>query len=235
MLRFHTQTGGSTLTAQQVDNNVVRVALQALASVMGGTQSLHTNGRDEALGLPTPEAARLALRTQQVIAYESGVADFVDPLAGSYAVEHMTDALEAKALEYIGIIDRMGGMVPAIEKGYPQREIQDAAYQAQLDIERGDAVIVGMNRFIEENEPPQEVLKVDPALERAQVERVRAWRLSRQEGVLERHQSRLIESARTDANLMGIIVEAVQAGLTVGEICGSLETVFGKYQEPVII
>jgi len=235
MLRFHTQTGGSTLTAQQVDNNVVRVALQALASVMGGTQSLHTNGRDEALGLPTPEAARLALRTQQVIAYESGVTDFVDPLAGSYAVENMTDALEAKALEYIATIDRMGGMVSAIEQGYVQREIQDAAYQAQLDIERGDAIIVGMNKFTESAEAPQEVLKVDPALERAQVERVKAWRANRTPGLLETHQERLIEGARGDANLMALIVDAVKAGLTVGEICGSLEQVFGRYQEPVII
>ena len=235
MLRFHTQTGGSTLTAQQVDNNVGRVALQALASVLGGTQSLHTNGRDEALGLPTPEAARLALRTQQVIAYESGVSDFVDPLAGSYAVESMTDALEAKALEYIATIDRMGGMVSAIEKGYVQREIQDAAYQAQLDIESGDAIIVGMNRFKESASAPQDVLKVDPALERTQVDRVKAWRAARTEGALETHQSRLIEGAKSTDNLMGLIVDAVQAGLTVGEICGALETVFGRYQEPVII
>ena len=235
MLRFHTQTGGSTLTAQQVDNNVVRVTLQALAAVLGGTQSLHTNGRDEALGLPTPEAAKLALRTQQVIAHESGVADFVDPFAGSYAVESLTDEIEAKANEYIAKIDDMGGMIAAIEAGYVQREIQDAAYQTQLGIEGGRDVIVGMNRFTENEDAENEVLKVDPALERSQVERLKAWRAKRPDGVLERHQQRLIEGAKSDANLMGLIVDAVQEGLTVGEVCGSLKTVFGRYVEPVII
>jgi methylmalonyl-CoA mutase N-terminal domain/subunit len=235
MLRFHTQTGGSTLTAQQVDNNVVRVTLQALAAVMGGTQSLHTNGRDEALGLPTPDAARLALRTQQVIAHESGVSDFVDPLAGSYAVESLTDSIEAAALAYIAKIDDLGGMIAAIEQGYVQREIQDASYRTQLQIEGRDQVIVGMNQFMEEATGDEEVLKVDPALEREQVERLRAWRAKRPEGNLERHQARLIEGARSDANLMGLIVDAVQDGLTVGETCGALKTVFGKYVEPIII
>jgi len=234
-LRFHTQVAGSTLTAQQVDNNVVRVALQALAAVMGGTQSLHTNGRDEALGLPTPEAARLALRTQQVIAHESGVADFVDPLGGSYAVEALTDALEAQALEYIQRIDDLGGMIPAIEQGFVQREIQDAAYGYQLSVERKEQIIVGMNQFTEEESGKNEVLKIDPALERAQVERLAAWRAKRPDGVVERHQGRLVDGARGDANLMGLIVEAVGDGLTVGEICGAIGTVFGRYEEPIFL
>jgi methylmalonyl-CoA mutase N-terminal domain/subunit len=234
-LRFHTQVAGSTLTAQQVDNNVVRVALQALAAVMGGTQSLHTNGRDEALGLPTPSSARLALRTQQVIAHESGVADFVDPLGGSYAIEALTDALEAQALEYIQRIDDMGGMIPAIEQGFVQREIQDAAYRYQLAVERQDQTIVGVNRFTEREEGEREVLKLDPDVERAQVERVRAWRAKRPAGVVERHQKRLVDAARGADDLMGLIVEAVSAGLTVGEICGALGTVFGRYQEPIFL
>lgn len=235
VLRFHTQTAGSTLTAQQVDNNVARVTLQALAAVLGGTQSLHTNSRDEALGLPTPDAAKLALRTQQVIAHESGVADFVDPLAGSYAVEMLTDALEARAMAYIERIDELGGMIPAIEQGYVQREIQDAAYQYQLDVEKKRAIVVGVNRFVEDQEPPTEVLKVDPELERAQVERLKAWRAKRPDGVLERHQQALLDGAKGDANLMGLTVAAVQDGLTVGEICGTLGKVFGKYQEPIFL
>ncbi|MEE2757978.1 MAG: methylmalonyl-CoA mutase family protein [Myxococcota bacterium] len=234
-LRFHTQTGGSTLTAQQVDNNVVRVTLQALAAVMGGTQSLHTNGRDEALGLPTPEAAKLALRTQQVIAHESGVADFVDPFAGSFAIEQLTDELEAKAYEYIKKIDELGGMISAIEAGYVQREIQDSAYRAQLAIESREQVIVGMNQFTETESVDNDVLKIDPVLEQQQVERVRAWRIKRSDGVLEHHQARLIDGARGSENLMGLIVDAVQAGLTVGEICGAMKSVFGRYVEPVII
>ena len=235
MLRFHTQTGGSTLTAQQVDNNVVRVAIQAFAAVMGGTQSLHTNSRDEALGLPTPEAAKLALRTQQVIAHETGVTDFVDPLAGSYAVEQMTDELESKALEYIGHIDELGGMVSAIEQGYVQREIQDAAYQAQLRVEHKHDIIVGMNDFLENETISPPVLKIDPQVEREQVERLHAFRAKRGAEVLKTHQDRLIEAAKTDANLVGIISDAVRDGLTVGEICGALGSVFGKYQEPLIL
>ncbi len=235
VLRFHTQTAGSTLTAQQVDNNVVRTTLQALAAVLGGTQSLHTNSRDEALGLPTPPAAKLALRTQQVIAHESGVADLVDPLAGSYAVEMLTDEIEARALAYIQRIDALGGMIPAIEQGFVQREIQDAAYRYQLDVEKERAVVVGVNRFVEEQEPPTEVLKVDPELERAQVERLRAWRAKRPDGVLDRHRTALVDGAKGDANLMGLIVAAVEDGLTVGEISGALGEVFGKYQEPIFL
>lgn len=233
-LRFHTQVAGSTLTAQQVDNNIVRVALQAMSAVLGGTQSLHTNGKDEALGLPTAASALLALRTQQVIAHESGVADFVDPFAGSYAVESLTDALEAEALRYIERIDALGGMIPAIEQGYVQREIQDAAYQHQLAVERKAQIIVGVNGFQSEGESASpEVLKVDPSLERAQVERVRAFRAKRPDGTLARHRALLIEGAKGEANLVGLIKEAVSAGLTVGEISGSLETVFGRYSEPV--
>ena len=235
MLRFHTQTGGSTLTAQQVDNNIVRVTLQALAAVMGGTQSLHTNSRDEALGLPTPEAAKIALRTQQVIAHESGVSDFVDPMAGSFAVEQMTDALESMALEYIDKIDELGGMVAAVEAGYVQREIQDAAYQAQLDIENKTQFIVGMNAFKEDETVSPPVLKIDPQLERDQVERLRAFRAKRASTALAEHQRRLIEGARSDTNLVGLISDATLAGLTVGEICGALKSVFGKYEEPIIV
>ncbi|MCB9553650.1 MAG: methylmalonyl-CoA mutase, partial [Myxococcales bacterium] len=235
MLRFHTQTAGSTLTAQQIDNNIARVTLQALAAVLGGTQSLHTNGRDEALGLPTPEAARIALRTQQIIGYESGVADFVDPLAGSYAVELLTDELEARATAYIERIDQLGGMIAAIEQGFVQREIQDAAYRYQIDVEKGDAVVVGQNRFVETEKATVDILKVDPEEERAQVERVRAWRTRRPAGLVERERQGLIDTARGDGNLMARIVAAVEAGLTVGEICGALETVFRRYQEPIFL
>ncbi len=236
MLRFHTQVAGSTLTAQQVDNNVVRVALQALSAVMGGTQSLHTNSKDEALGLPTAEAALLALRTQQVIAHESGVADFVDPLAGSYVVEELTDELEARATALMDRVEELGGMIPAIEAGFPQREIQDAAYSYQLAVERKEQIVVGVNRFADEGAAsPAEVLKVDPELERAQVERLRAHRASRATGVVERHRAALVDGARGDANLMGLIVDAVRDGLTVGEVCGALESVFGRYVEPVFL
>jgi len=235
-LRFHTQVAGSTLTAQQVDNNVVRVALQALAAVMGGTQSLHTNSKDEALGLPTADAALLALRTQQVIAHESGVADFVDPLAGSHAVEWLTDELEARAVDYIQRIDELGGMIPAIEKGYVQREIQDAAYAYQLAVESESQVVVGVNAFTDQSgASDNEVLRVDPTVERAQVERLRAHRAGRPEGVVERHHATLVDAARGDANLMGHIVCAVRDGLTVGEVCGAIETVFGRYQEPIFL
>ncbi|MFZ4736760.1 MAG: acyl-CoA mutase large subunit family protein [Bradymonadia bacterium] len=234
-LRFHTQTGGSTLTAQQIDNNVVRVALQALAAVLGGTQSLHTNSRDEALGLPTAEAAKLALRTQQVIAHESGVADFVDPLAGSHAIEYLTDALEARALAYIEQIDALGGMIPAIEGGFVQREIQDAAYRYQLGVERGEHVVVGVNRFQETSTHKPEVLRVDPDLERAQVERVRAHRAARSPDLLPRHRQALVDGARGDANVVLLTYEAVRQGITVGEVCGALSEVFGAYHEPVFL
>jgi methylmalonyl-CoA mutase N-terminal domain/subunit len=235
MLRFHTQTAGSTLTAQQPDVNVVRVTIQALAAVLGGTQSLHTNSKDEALGLPTAEAALLALRTQQVIAHESGVADTADPLAGSYAVESLTDAIESRAAEYIRKIDDMGGMLAAIESGYVQREIQDAAYEYQREVERGDAVVVGVNRFAVEKEAPTHVLVIDPASEREQVERLRAVRASRDAGRVDAALARVGEVARSSGNLMPAIVDAVEAYATVGEISDALRAVFGEYEEAVTV
>ena len=234
-LRFHTQVAGSTLTAQQIDNNIVRVAIQALAAALGGTQSLHTNSKDEALGLPTADSVRTALRTQQIIGFESGVADFVDPLGGSYAIEWMTDELEAKALSYVKRIDELGGMIAAIEAGYVQREIQDAAYRYQLAVESGQQTVVGVNDFVEASDHEPEVLKVDPALERAQVERVRAFRAKRPSGVLERHRRALIDGARGETNLVGLLVDAARDGVTVGEMCAALEEVFGRYQESVFL
>lgn len=231
-MRFHTQTGGSTLAAQQIDNNVVRVALQALAAVLGGTQSLHTNGRDEALALPSEESARLALRTQQVIAYESGVADFVDPLGGSWAIESLTDELEAEATALIDEIDGMGGMVAAIEAGFPQREIQSAAYATQLAIESGEQVLVGVNRFAEGDAgPPGQLLRVDPALEEAQVQRVAALRARRDDRIAGERIDALTQAASGDANVMPPILDAVEAGCTLGEVATALRQVFGTYQE----
>ncbi|GMV39018.1 MAG: methylmalonyl-CoA mutase [Myxococcales bacterium] len=235
MLRFHTQTAGSTLTAQAPDNNVVRVALQALAAVLGGTQSLHTNSRDEALGLPTPDAVKLALRTQQIIAHESGVADFIDPLGGSWAVEALTDRIEAGAQAYIDRIDAMGGMVEAISAGYPQREIQDAAWRVQKDIEAGDAVIVGVNRFQDAEAAPAEVLRVDPRLEAEQKARLVAVRAGRDAGVATACLARLGAAARGDENLVPHILAAVRARCTVGEISAALREVFGEYRETVVI
>jgi len=234
-LRFHTQTGGSTLTAQQPDNNIVRVTLQALAAVLGGTQSLHTNSRDEALGLPTEAAAQIALRTQQIIAHESGVADVVDALAGSYAIETMTDELEHKALAYIARIDEMGGMVAAIEKGYPQREIQDSAYRTQLAIEAGDQVIVGVNQFRADKEPPVPVLKVNEQVERDRIERIRAFRAKRDAELTRNALTLLEDSARCGNNVMPPIIEAVRHQATLGEISGALRNVFGVHQEVLVV
>ncbi len=236
MLRFHAQTAGSTLTAQQVDNNVVRVALQALAAVMGGAQSLHTNSRDEALALPSEEAARLALRTQQVIAYESGVADVIDPMGGSYAVEALTDELEAKAEEYIRRIDDMGGMVAAIAKGYPQGEIQEAAYQAQRELEQKRTVVVGVNQFQMQEPPPQGLLRVDEAVERVQSERLRQLRAERDNAAAGRTVDALRQAAaRPEENLIPLILEAVKAYATLGEISDALRDVFGEHQEHVVL
>ncbi|GAC1337426.1 MAG: methylmalonyl-CoA mutase family protein [Myxococcales bacterium] len=229
MLRFHAQTAGSTLTAQQPDNNVVRVALQAFAAVLGGAQSLHTNGRDEALSLPTEASARIALRTQQIIAHESGVADIVDPLGGSYALEALTDDLEAKALGYLAKIDAMGGMVEAIARGYPQREIEDAAFRYQREIEEKARVIVGVNEFAAAGEPPFEVMKVDPRLEDEQAARVKAFRAARDARAAERALDELKRAARGEDNLMVPIVAAVKARNTLGEIANALRTVFGEH------
>jgi len=229
--RFHVQTGGVTLTAQQPDNNVVRVALQALAAVLGGAQSLHTNGRDEALALPTEASARLALRTQQVIAYETGVADTVDPLAGSYFVESLTDAIERGASEYIAKIDAMGGATRAIEHGFQQREIHEAAYRWQKQVETGDAVVVGVNRFTASDAVKPSILKVDASAESARRERLGALRRRRDAATVEAALSRVDDAARTDANLMPPILAAVESYATLGEIADRLRAVFGLHHE----
>lgn len=233
-LRFHCQTAGMTLTAQQPMVNVVRVALQALAAVMGGCQSLHTNSFDEALGLPTAEAATLALRTQQVIGYESGVADFVDPLGGSYAVEALTRQIEDAARQYLARIDELGGMVRAIEQGYPQREIQASAYRYQLDVEEKRRVIVGQNEFVSEASPVP-VTKINPAIEAEQVERTRAFRAAHEGAAKAEALGRVDAAARGDANLMPVILEAVKAGATVGEISDVLRGIWGEHREVLTI
>jgi methylmalonyl-CoA mutase N-terminal domain/subunit len=230
MLRFHTQTAGVSLTAQQPYNNVVRTALQALAGVLGGTQSLHTNSLDEALALPTEQAATLALRTQQVIAHESGVANAADPLGGSWLVEKLTNELEAEALAYFRRIDAMGGMVPAIERGFPQREIQDAAFRFQQAVERGEKTIVGVNDFLTE-EPPPSILYIGEQVGDEQVARVTALRARRDGGRVARALAGLGEAARGPDNLMPAILDAARAHATVGEMCDALRTVFGEYQE----
>ncbi len=234
-LRFHTQTAGSTLTAQQPEVNVVRTTIQALAAVLGGTQSLHTNSMDEALGLPTENAARIALRTQQVIANESGVADTVDPLAGSYAIEELTTQLERLATEYIEKIDAMGGMLRAIETGYVQGEIQEAAYNYQLAVESGDALVVGVNSFQLDEEVPMPVLRVDEKIEREQVARTQAVRQKRDAAAAERALTAIEDAARGTENLLPRILTAVEAHVTVGEISNRLRTVWGEYRESVTI
>lgn len=229
-MRFHTQTAGSTLTAQQPQNNIVRVALQALAAVMGGTQSLHTNGYDEALALPTAEAARLALRTQQVVAYESGVTDTVDPLAGAYYLESLTDELERRAMAYIDTIDEMGGMLPAIEAGYVQREIQDAAYSYQQALERQQAIVVGVNKFVEPEARDPELMHLDPAIEAAQRARLAALRAGRDNERVSALRQQLATAAQTEENLMPLFVTCVENDVTLGEICHTLRQVWGEYQ-----
>ncbi|MCA9986072.1 MAG: methylmalonyl-CoA mutase, partial [Anaerolineales bacterium] len=228
-LRFHTQTAGSTLTAQQPENNVVRVALQALAAVLGGTQSLHTNGRDEALSLPTEEAARIALRTQQIIAHESGVADTIDPLAGSYQIEYLTDELEKRAEAYIAEIDGLGGVLTAIEMGYIQQEIQEAAYRFQRDLEADREIVVGVNKFTEAENVPIDLLRIDPAIEAGQRARVAAVRARRDEAQASALRTRLTAAANSDENLMPLLVECVENDLTLGEICHTLRQTWGEY------
>jgi len=235
MLRFHTQTAGSTLTEKHIDNNVVRVTLQALAAVLGGTQSLHTNGRDEALALPTQESARLALRTQQVIANESGVSAHVDPLAGSYAIERLTDELEASAIDYIQQIDSLGGMVAAIEQGFPQREIQSAAYAAQMALETGDQVVLGVNAYAEGGEHQGEILRIDQALETEQIERLERCRAQRDGQASNDAIDALQQAAAGDENVMPRILHAVESQCTLGEIADTLRGVFGVYREQVVI
>lgn len=235
MLRFHTQTAGSTLTAQQPEVNIARTTIQALAAVLGGTQSLHTNSMDEALSLPTENAARIALRTQQVIAHESGVADTVDPLAGSYAIEEITTQLEEKARDYIEKIDAMGGMLAAIESGYVQREIQEAAYEYQRAVETKDAIVVGMNEFRTEDEIPIPIMKIDSRIEREQVERLRAIREKRDAAKAEAAISGLRTAATGTENLLPHILRSVEAYITVGEISNALRVAWGEYQEAVTV
>ncbi len=235
-LRFHTQTAGSTLTAQQPLNNIIRVTIQALAAVLGGTQSLHTNSYDEALALPTEESVRIALRTQQIIAYESGVGDTVDPLAGSYAIEAMTSEIEKKAMEYIEKIDAMGGMVKAIEAGYVQREINESAYRYQLAVESGEEVVVGVNKFqMEEDVPMENILKVDPEVEERQKERLRRLKEKRDNDKVKEALERVKRAAESGENIMPPIIEAVRVYATVGEISDALREVFGEYTESAIL
>jgi len=231
-LRFHTQTAGSTLTAQQPENNIVRVTLQALAAIFGGTQSLHTNSMDEALALPTENAVRLALRTQQVIAFESGVADSVDPLAGSYVIEYLTDEIEKRAEAYLQRIDELGGALAAIETGYIQREIQEAAYRAQQAVESGQETVVGVNAFRADEALHLERLRVDPLIERAQADRLAALRARREPSRVAETLGRLEAAARGAENLMPVFVAAVEADLTLGEICGVLRGTWGEYRPP---
>jgi methylmalonyl-CoA mutase N-terminal domain/subunit len=229
-LRFHTQTAGSTLTAQQPDVNVVRVALQALAAVLGGTQSLHTNAKDEALALPTEASARLALRTQQVIASESGVADVADPLGGSFLVEEWTDEIRARARELMRKVDLLGGAVAAIEQGFFQKEIEEAAYVAQREIEDGRRQVVGLNVYRDEEDARPPLLSIDPSVETEQVERLKAFRRSRDEDAARRALSRLQADAREDRNVMPALVGAVSDGATLGEIVTSLKHIYGEYR-----
>ncbi|MCL5043721.1 MAG: methylmalonyl-CoA mutase family protein [Deltaproteobacteria bacterium] len=230
MLRFHAQTAGSTLTAQQVDNNVVRVALQALAAVLGGAQSLHTNSRDEALALPTESSVRLALRTQQIIAFESGVTDTADPLGGSYFVEALTTELERKALDYLARIDDLGGAVAAIERGYMQGEIQAAAYAYQREIEAKKRIIVGVNEFTEQAEAMPEIARVDPRIEESQTARLAELKAQRNRAAAERALTGVARAAADGSNLMPAFIEAVRAWATLGEISDALRQVFGEYR-----
>jgi len=230
IVRFHTQTAGCTLTAQQPMNNIVRVALQALSAVLGGTQSLHTNSMDEAFCLPSEEAVQVALRTQQLIAYESGVADTIDPLGGSYYIEKLTQEIVERAQEYIDKIDELGGAASAIEKGFIQKEIQDSAYRYQREIEKEERAVVGVNRFQIEEESPKDLLRVDPNVRVSQMERLKRLRSERDNGRVKGILNGLKKSAEENDNLMPVILDAVKAYATLGEICDALREVFGEYQ-----
>lgn len=232
MLRFHTQTGGSTLTAQQPENNVVRVAIQALSAIMGGTQSLHTNSMDEALWLPTEKSVRVALRTQQIIGHESGVADTIDPLAGSYVIEYLTDEIESQALKYIERIDHLGGALKAIEQGYLQNEIQEAAYQYQKQVERKENIVVGVNAFEINEKIELERLAVDPTIEKNQIEKLRLLKSTRDSIKVTELLTRLETGSKGQNNLLPLIIECVENELTLGEICGVLRKTWGEYQPP---
>ncbi|MEN9808874.1 MAG: hypothetical protein RLZZ488_441 [Pseudomonadota bacterium] len=235
MLRFHTQTAGSTLTAQQPDNNIVRVAIQGLAAVLGGTQSLHTNSRDEALALPSEESARIALRTQQIIAHESGVAETVDPLAGSYYVEATTDRIEREAAALIDKIDELGGVIPAIEQGFIQASIQQSAYVYQKDIESEKRIIVGVNKFNLNEPPPKGLLRISKAVEENQITKLRKIKAERDNARVNTALAELKKAAQSEANLMPFILEAVRGYASVGEICNTLREVFGEYKEHIIL
>jgi len=236
MLRFHTQTGGSTLTAQQPDNNIVRVAIQTLAAVLGGTQSLHTNSRDEALGLPTEESVRIALRTQQIVAHESGVTNSVDPLAGSYTLERLTDTIEEQAWQYLNKIEDIGGMVQAIENGYVQKEIQNAAYRYQQEVESGERIVVGVNKFTIQENPPADILKVDPRLRDVQIEKLKKVKNHRNNDQVTEKLAEIRRVARNpEQNLMPAIIAAVKEYATLGEICNILREEFGEYQESIVL
>ncbi|KAF0148190.1 MAG: methylmalonyl-CoA mutase [Ignavibacteria bacterium] len=235
MLRFHTQTAGSALTAQQVDNNIIRVTIQTLAAVLGGTQSLHTNSRDEALALPTEDSVRIALRTQQIAAYESGVCNTIDPLAGSYYIESLTDQIEKEAEEYIKKIDAMGGVANAIEAGYVQLEIQKSAYRFQQEIERNERIVVGVNKFqVKENEPSG-LLKIDETVQKEQIEFLNKVRAKRNESEVKEKLAALKTAAEGDSNLMSVILDAVKVYASIGEICNTMRGVFGEYKEHVVI
>ncbi len=234
-LKFHTQTAGSTLTAQQPDNNIIRVAIQTLAAVLGGTQSLHTNSKDEALALPTEDAVKIALRTQQIVAHESGVANTIDPLAGSYYIESLTDDIEKMAMEYIDTIDRLGGAPEAIEKGYIQKEIQNSAYNYQMEIESEERIVVGVNKFIQEEEGSKDLLKVDPVIEKLQREKLEALKAERNNDKVAESLVLLKDKAKTDENLMPYIIDSVREYATLGEICDTLRDVFGEYEQAVIL
>ncbi|MDA8425423.1 MAG: methylmalonyl-CoA mutase family protein [Treponema sp.] len=234
MLRFHTQTGGSTLTAQQPDNNVVRVAIQALSAVLGGTQSLHTNSKDEALALPTENSVRIALRTQQIIAYESGAAETVDPLAGSYYVESLTNRIEEEASAYLKRVDDLGGAVKAIEQGYVQQEIQDSAYRYQMEVEKGERVVVGLNKFQIDEGRPEGLLRVDPVVGERQVARLRELKAKRDDAKVKAALGELGAVAKGEGNLMPPILAAVRSYATLGEVCDVLRGVFGEYRPSVM-
>jgi len=232
-LKFHTQTGGSTLTAQQIENNVVRVGYQALAAVLGGTQSLHTNGKDEALSLPTEQSVRTALRTQQILAHESGAADTIDPLAGSYYVESLTDDVEDEAREIIDTIDERGGMLRAVDTGYIQQQIQDVAYERQQEIENGDRVIVGVNKYQVDDDPQMDLESSDEQNEARQVDRLEAVKADRDEAAVETALAAVAEAASGDANVLPPVIEAVKAYASVQEICDVFREEFGEYQPGV--
>jgi methylmalonyl-CoA mutase N-terminal domain/subunit len=231
LMRFHTQTAGVSLTAQQPLNNIVRTAIEALAGVLGGTQSLHTNSFDEALALPTEQAVRVALRTQQIIAHETGVTNTIDPLGGSYFVEALTDRMEQQAYDYFAKIDQLGGMVQAVKEGYPQREIADAAFDLQREIEVGERIVVGVNAFTEGDDTETPILRIDPALERKQIDRLHAVRATRDGEAVHRLLAQISDAAAGGANLMPLLVEAARAHASEGEIVAALQKVWGDYRE----